>query len=173
MILLDVPDLGISIRIKESIDDYNTLGTFLLHDSNAVILKQIENDFKRLNKILDEIFDRWVRGEGQIGRERSNTWGMLIKYLRIAKLHVLADDIESVLEFCTKKSVESNRNCLIENNISVHEAPWFYLACISTVVTIIATTIFIIIKFHNKCKILKVNSVHGHNNYWFKCQGEH
>ena len=156
MTLLDVPDLGVSIRIKDSIGDYNTLGTFLLHDSNGVILQRIENDYKHSNKILDIIFDRWVRGEGHFGKERSNTWGMLVKYLQISKLHVLADEIESVLEFCAEKSVESNRNCLIENNVSVHETLWFYLARISTVVTIIATTIFIIVKFRNKCKILKV-----------------
>ena len=156
MTLLDVPNLGVSIRIKESIDDYNILGTFLLNDNTGVTLKKIENDFKHTNKILDEIFDRWMRGEGQVGKERSNTWRMLVKYLRIAKLHVLADEIESVLEFCAEKSVESNKNCLIENRVSVHEAPWFNLACILTVVTIIATTIFIIIKFRNKCKKSKI-----------------
>ena len=156
MTQLDVPDLGVSIRIKDSIGEYNTLGTFLLHDSNGVILQQIENDFKHSNKILDKIFDRWMRGEGQIGRERSNTWGMLVKYLQISKLHVLADEIESVLEFCAEKSVESNENCLNKDRVSVHEAPWFYPACILTVETIIATTIIIIIKFHNKCKISKV-----------------
>ena len=156
MTQLDVPDLGVSIRIKDSIGEYNTLGTFLLHDSNGVILQQIENDFKHSNKILDKIFDRWMRGEGQIGREKSNTWGMLVKYLQISKLYVLADEIESVLEFCTEKSVESDKNCLNKDHVSVHEAPWFYLACILTVVTIIATTIIIIIKFRNKCKISKV-----------------
>ena len=156
MTLLDVPNLGVSIRIKDSIDDYNILGTFLLNDNIGVTLKNIEKDFQYTNKILDEIFDRWMRGEGQVGKERSNTWRMLVKYLRIAKLHVLADKIESVLEFCTDKSVESNKNCLIENRVSVHEALWFYLACILTVVTIIATTIFIIIKFRNKCKKSKI-----------------
>ena len=156
MTLLDVPDLGVSIRIKDSIGEYNTLGTFLLQDSNGVILQQIENDFKHLNKILDKIFDRWMRGEGQVGRERSNTWRKLVECLRIAKLHALADKIESVLKFCAEKSVESDKNYLIKDHMSVHETPWFYLACILTVVTIIATTIIIIIKFRNKCKISKV-----------------
>ena len=150
---LDVPDLRLSIRIKDSIDDYNTLGTFLLNDNTGVILKQIENDFKRSNKILDEILDRWVRGEGQIGRERSNTWEKLVEYLRIAKLHALADDIESVLKFCTEKSVESNEKCFIENRVSVHNVdPVFYLACILTLMTIIATT-FIIFRFRHKGKM--------------------
>ena len=149
MTQLDVPDLGVSIRIKESIDDYNTLGTFLLNDNTGVILKQIENDFKRSSKILDEIFDRWVRGEGKVVRERSNTWEKLVEYLRIAKLHVLADKIESVLKFCTEKSVESNEKCFIENRDSVHNVdPVFYLASILTM-TIIATT-FIIFRFHRK-----------------------
>ena len=158
-----MPDLGVSIRIKRSIGEYNTLGTFLLNDNDGVILQQIENDFKHSNKILDEIFDRWMRGEGQVGRERSNTWEKLVECLRNSELHALADKIESVLEFCTDKSVESNMNCLIENRVSVHEALWFYLACILTAVIIIATTIFIIIKFHNKCKISKVNSMHDQN----------
>ena len=151
-----MPDLGVSFRIKDSIGEYNTLGTFLLNDNDGVILQRIENDFKHSSEILDKIFDRWVRGEGQIGRERSNTWEKLVECLRNSKLHALADKIESVLKFCAEKSVESDKNCLIENHMSVHEAPWFYLACILTVVTIIATTIIIIINFRNKCKISKV-----------------
>ena len=150
MTLLDVPDLGVSIRIKESIDDYNTLGTFLLNDNTGVILKQIENDFKRSSKILDEIFDRWVRGEGKVIRERSNTWEKLVEYLRISKLNTLADDIESVLKFCTEKSVESKEKCFIENRDSVHNVdPVFYLDYIILTMTIIATT-FIIFRFHRK-----------------------
>ena len=153
MTQLDVPDLGVSIRIKDSIGEYNTLGTFLLHDSNGVILQQIENDFKHSNKILDKILDCWVRGEGQIGRERSNTWEKLVEYIRIAKLHALADDIESVLKFCTEKSVESSEKCSIENRVSVHNVdPVFYLACILTLMTIIATT-FIIFRFRHKGKM--------------------
>ena len=150
---LDVPDLGVSFRIKESIGEYNTLGTFLLNDNDGVILQWIKSDLKHSSEILDKIFDHWVRGEGQVGRERSNTWGKLVECLRIAKLHALADKIESVLKFCAEKSVESYKNCLIKDHVSVHEAPWFYLACILTMVIIITTTIIIIIKFRNKCKI--------------------
>ena len=145
-----------SIRIKERISDYETLGVFLLNDDTGVILHRIKNDFKRSDEILDEIFDRWIRGEGQIAREKTNSWGKLVKYLQIAKLLVLADEIESVLEFCAENSVKSNNNCLVANHISVHEAPWFYLACILTAMTIIST-IIIITKFRNKCKISIIN----------------
>ena len=158
-----MPDLGVSIQIKESIGEYDTLETFLLHDSNGIILQRLKNDLKRSSEILDEIFDRWVRGEGQVGKERSNTWEKLVEYLRISKLHALADKIESVLKFCSEKSVESNKNSYIEDYVSVHEALWFYLAFILTVVAIIAATIVIIIQFHNECKI----SLHGH---WYLLQ---
>ena len=153
MTQLDVLDLGVSFRIKESIGEYNTLGTFLLNDNDGVILQWIKSDLKHSSEILDKIFDHWVRGEGQVGRERSNTWRKLVEYLRIAKLHALADKIESVLKFCTEKSVESNEKCFIENSVSVHNVnPVFYLACILTLMTIIATT-FIIFRFHHKGKM--------------------
>ena len=150
MTLLDVPDLGVSIRIKGSIGDYNTLGTFLLHDGNGVILQRLKNDLKCSSEILDEIFDRWMRGEGQDVGEKSNTWEKLVEYLQIAHLHVLADKIQSVLKFCMEKSEESNEKCFVENRVSVHNTPVFYLACsIFTLVTIIVTT-FIIFRFRNK-----------------------
>ena len=153
LIQLDVPDLGVSIRIKDGIGDYDTLGVFLLHDDTGIILHRIKNDFKRSSEILDELFNRWIRGEGQVGRERSNTWRMLIKYLQIAKLLVLAEEIESVLQYCAEKSLKSDKNCL-ENHVSGRDATVFYLACCLTLVLIIATTYYIIFRFCNKSKIM-------------------
>ena len=51
------------------------------------------------------MFRRWILGEGQKGKEKSNTWGMLVRSLKFAEENDLADKIESVIEFCEDQNV--------------------------------------------------------------------
>lgn len=110
--ILVVPDLKMSFRIKDSISKYDTLGTFLLNDETGAILQQIKQDYRLSKQIIDEIFDRWIRGEGQIGKLKLNTWEMLVKYLRYAKLMVLADTVEFILQYCADKSTPLDKECM-------------------------------------------------------------
>ena len=108
---MDVPDLHLSIRIKDRISDYVTVGTFLLNDDQGVIMDEILDDHKNAKERKHELFKRWIRGEGQKGREKSNTWGMLVKSLKFAEENDLADKIESVIEFCEDQNVHRDKKC--------------------------------------------------------------
>ena len=100
--LLDVPEIGVSIRIMDKIgSDYHTLGTYLLNDDDGGTMKMITHDHKFTNEILEEIFYRWIKGQGQKDGKKTNTWEALIKYLKHSKFMALADEIEAVLHFCT------------------------------------------------------------------------
>ena len=104
---LDVPEKGVSIRIMDTIgSDYYTLGIYLLNDKDGNIMKVIENDYKFTKKILDEVFHLWIRGHRLMHGKKTNTWEMLVEGLEYAKLMVLADKIESVLQFCSEDNVE-------------------------------------------------------------------
>ena len=101
--LLDIPEKRLSIRIMDRIgSNYNTLGTFLLDDNDGGILRMIEHDHKFAEKIVREIFYRWIKEQGEKNRLNTNTWEMLVKYLRISRLLTLANEIENVLSFCTE-----------------------------------------------------------------------
>lgn len=108
---LDVPDLNLFIRIKDSISDYVTVGTFLLNDEQGVIMDEIRDDHKSAKERKHEVFKRWIRGVRQKGREKSNTWGMLVRSLKVAEENDLADKIESVIEFCEDQSTHRDKKC--------------------------------------------------------------
>ena len=109
---LDVQEINVSVRIMERIGkDYYCLGTYLLNDKHGGIMQTIEHDNKAVSeKILNEVFHRWIKGQGQKSGpgKKTNTWEMLVKYLKDCKLITLADDIERVLQFCTEKSMHLN-----------------------------------------------------------------
>ena len=139
-----VPDLKISLRIKDRISDYDTLGTFLLNDETGGILEEIRHDYRFSKQRKDEIFDRWIKGEGQVGIMKSNTWGMLVKSLRDSELNALADKIESILQFCTDKSLHlDNSKCVIVN--AEHTSPGQVLSVsVVTVIVVIGSAVIII-----------------------------
>ena len=87
-------------------------------------MRTIERDHKYTEKILGEVFYRWIKGQGQKDGMKTNTWGMLVKYLQRAKLMALADEIESVLEFCAEKTMHmDDKECVHEYGEHRHEAP--------------------------------------------------
>ena len=97
MIQLDVPDLGLSIRIKDRISKYRTVGTFLLNDDQGLIMNRIMENHNRVEERIDEMFERWINGQGQ---KKSNTWGTLVTSLKYAEENYLADEIERILKYC-------------------------------------------------------------------------
>ena len=106
---LDVPEKGISIRIMDTIGcDYFILGMHLLNDEDGVIVRTIEHDRKLTADILVEIFRRWIRGyQMKRSGNKTNTWEKLVEYLQYAKLMALADEIESILRFCSEKTMDN------------------------------------------------------------------
>ena len=97
--------------------EYFNLGTYLLNDEDGVMVRTIEHDHKLTADILVEIFRRWIRGY-QMKRcgNKTNTWEKLVEYLKYAKLMALADEIESILRFCSEKTMHSmgNEECARE-----------------------------------------------------------
>ena len=122
---LDVPEKEVSVWIMDKIGSrYNTLGTYLLNDKDGGIMQTIERDYKFTEKILGEVFHRWIEGQGQKDGEKTNTWEMLVKYLKHAKLMALADEIEFVLQFCTDKTMHmDDEECVHGYREHMHETP--------------------------------------------------
>ena len=160
-----VPELKISLRIKDRISDYDTLGMFLLNDETGGILEEIKQDYRFSKQRKDEIFDRWIKGEGQFGIMKSNTWGMLVKSLRDSELNALADKIESILQFCTDKSLHlDNSKCVIVN--AEHTLPGQVLSVsVVTVIVVIGSAVIII---YYRTAILPVNHALANSH-----KGEH
>ena len=95
---LKIPEKPFTVRIIEDIGmDYTSLGTCLLNDKVGSKLREIENDYHRTEKIVNEIFHQWIKGKGQVDGKKSNTWRRLIQCLKTARLMVLVDKIDSAL----------------------------------------------------------------------------
>ena len=154
LMLLDVPDLELSLRIKDSIFDYDTLGTFLLNDETGVVLQRISQDYRFSKQIIDEIFDRWIRGEGQIGILKLNTWDMLVKYLKYAKLMVLADELESILQYCTHKGMHSEKECVTVNAGQTRLELGGIHVFVVTIVVFIGTAVIAVFIVYYKGKLM-------------------
>ena len=93
------------------INDYDMLGVFLLNDKDGSIVERIKQDKKVTNKIVFEIFRRWLRGEGQKNGPTTpiRTWDRLVYYLRQTENIVLAEDIELILQACTEEKHKCSR----------------------------------------------------------------
>ena len=106
---LAIPEKGASIRIMDRIgSDYHTLGTCLLNDKDGGIMRTIEHDYKVSDKILNEVFHRWIKGLIQKDGKKTNSWETLIKSLNHSMLVNLADEIEAVLYFCSEKALHTD-----------------------------------------------------------------
>ena len=66
------------------------MGPCLLNDNTGQLIDAIRHDKGESKYILDEIFRRWMTGEG-----KECSWEGLIECLRFAKLIVLAEELES------------------------------------------------------------------------------
>lgn len=80
---------------------YADVGTCLLNDDTGQVIDAIILDKRESKYILDEIFRRWIAGEGI-----KYSWEGLIKCLKFAKLNVLAEDLELV---CTGENKHSDQ----------------------------------------------------------------
>ena len=119
---LDAQEIRVSVRIMDRIgSEYNTLGTYLLNDEYGEIMRTIKRDYKFTAEILDEVFHRWIKGQGQKDGKKTNTWEMLVEYLKISKLISLAEDIEKILQFCVSIHLNDDE-CAYEHGEGIHGA---------------------------------------------------
>ena len=147
--LLELPRLGISIRIKDKIVDYNSVGTCLLNDNDGATMKRIERDRRYTDDILGEVFDHWIRQEYQAGEENSNTWQVLVKCLRSVQMNALADEIEGVLQHCTESSDKNCRHQKSESQSTSCEVPRIEISHVLLLSAIISGTLAVYIyKYH-------------------------
>ena len=119
---IDAQEIRVSVRIMDRIgSDYNTLGTYLLNDEHGDTMRTIQHDFKFTAKILDEVFHRWIKGQGQKDGKKMNTWETLVTCLKRSQLMALADEIQRVLHFCDEETLHmDDEECAREH---MHEAP--------------------------------------------------
>ena len=74
---------------------YGRFGILLLNDetgSTISIIKKAKGSDPE--EITNEIFSRWIEGEGRDDEPRS--WSTLVKYLRQVELNTVADEIEEM-----------------------------------------------------------------------------
>ena len=120
--VLDVPERGVFVRIMDKIGkNYDTLGPYLLDDDDGSIMDTITHDYRFAREILGEIFRRWMRRQPLRSGDKTNTWEMLVKYLKYSELMALADEIESVLQFCAVHV--DDEECVHGYGERKHEAP--------------------------------------------------
>ena len=125
--------------------NYDSLGADLLNDEKGEIMRTIERDYKYAEKILGEVFYRWIKGQGQKDGMKTNTWGMLVKYLQRAKLMVLADEIESVLQFCAEKTAHvDDDECNHEYGEHKHDMPLETKSTLQYLISMLAAVICIV-----------------------------
>jgi hypothetical protein len=81
--------------------------TCLLDDDDGVLFKNIESSFgphAGTTDILNDVFHQWLTGRGK----RPETWATFVNCLRVARLNVLADSIETVYEPTSIKNPPAN-----------------------------------------------------------------
>ena len=109
------------INIIEKIGtDYNTFGVLLLEDKTGDKVKSLESHYKEdPERINQEIFRRWLRGEGK----QPVMWKTLIEVLHDSRLSCVSEEIEATftkpLVQSTEPSVQSTKPSLQSNEPSV------------------------------------------------------
>ena len=152
---LDVLEIGVSVRIMDRIgSDYHTLGTYLLNDKDGGMMRMIKRDYKFTEEILDEIFHRWIKGQGQKDGKKMNTWESLVKCLKHSKFMALADEIEAVLHFCTEKALRMDHDECQEHIIyeTLMETKTLLQKLIPMLAAIIVGAAVIILLYHYRSK---------------------
>ena len=71
---------------------YYYFGLHLLNDPNGYKVKNIEHDYREIERINTEILQEWVTGRGK----KPVTWETLTEVLRHIELCALASEIEEV-----------------------------------------------------------------------------
>ena len=83
--------LNIAVQIGKK---YTIFGTFLLEDTNGVIVEALEKEhLKNAENINIAILRQWLQGKGM----KPVTWTTLVAVLRQIGMNELADTIESEL----------------------------------------------------------------------------
>lgn len=105
------------INIIEKIGtDYNTFGVLLLEDETGSKVNAIESHYKEdPERINQEIFRRWLRGEGK----QPVTWKTLIEVLDDSHLSRVSEEIEATF---TKPLVQSTKPLVQSTEPSVHNS---------------------------------------------------
>ena len=114
--------------------------------SDTVLMRTIEHDCNKITaKILDEVFHHWIKGQGQKDGKKTNTWKMLVKYLKHAELITLADEIESVLQFCAEKTAHvDDDECNHEYGEHEHDMPLEIKSTLQYLISMLAVVIYIV-----------------------------
>ena len=82
-----------TINIPQEIGtNYYQFGLDLLDDPNGTRVKNIEHNYREIERINTEILQKWVTGRGK----KPVTWGTLTEVLRGIELGTLASEIEEV-----------------------------------------------------------------------------
>ena len=98
----DPPTMEDLTKIRDRIGkEYTEVGTCLLKDSTGKVMEVINHDNKKLKEKLEDIFRRWINGEGKkCSREE------FINCLKFAKLNALAEDLELA---CARENKHTDR----------------------------------------------------------------
>ena len=87
------PGLERTINIPQEIgSNYYYLGLHLLDDPNGARVRNMERDYREIERINTEILREWVTGRGK----KPVTWETLTEVLRDIELCALASEIEAV-----------------------------------------------------------------------------
>ena len=82
-----------TINIPQDIGpNYYRFGLYLLDDHNGTRVKNIERDYREIERINTEILQEWVSGRGK----KPVSWETLTEVLRDIELCALASEIEEV-----------------------------------------------------------------------------
>ena len=82
-----------TINIPQEIGpNYYYFGLHLLDDPNGTRVRNIERDYREIERINTEILREWVTGRGK----KPVTWKTLTEVLRLIELCALASKIEEV-----------------------------------------------------------------------------
>ena len=151
---LDVLEIGVSVRIMDGIgSDYHILGTYLLNDEDGGMMRMIKRDYKFTEEILEEIFHRWIKGQGQKDGKKMNTWETLVKCLKHSKFMALADKIEAVLHFCAEKALHMDHDeCQEHIYETLMETKSLLQKLIPMLAAIIVGAAVIILLYHYRSK---------------------
>ena len=95
---LENKETGKPVKIIERIgSEYSSISTSLLNDKRGNIIKTIESNEEHIaERVVKEIFRRWIKGEGA-----PVSWKDLVEALKIANFKTLANEIIDALHTLT------------------------------------------------------------------------
>ena len=122
---------------------YDTVGTFLLNDTDGSRIEIIAADSKGVENTVRNMFREWI------STVKTSSWGALIDSLKASELKALADDIQRVIDFCAEKNVDVECPVASDDEVS-SSLPWSLMMMVTSVLfpVILGVAVF----FQYKCK---------------------